>query len=80
MDFLLQSTSGNSLPRIIVGIFVAVLAIIYLISLFRSGRTLQELRAERVDFADEFIIMYRTNRIILFVLCVLVVIYLLVGA
>lgn len=73
---VLQYSYDNPLPRIIVGILCAFLAVLFLISFLRSGRVLQELREEQVDFADEFIIMYRTNRIILFVLCVLVIIYL----
>ena len=65
--------------RILLCTVLVIMAILCLVSIFRSQNTIQALKEERTDFADEFLILYRTNRIFLFSFCVILIIYLLVG-
>ena len=66
----------HSPSRIILCIILSIMAVLCVVSIFKSEDTIKALKDERADFADEFLIMFRTNRVILIILFVILIFYL----
>ncbi len=63
--------------RVLASLFLLVLVVICVLGIVKSRRKMLEMQAANIDFEDEFLIMYRTNRILLIIISIISILRLL---